>query len=69
MIDLAPKMNGVGIIAPAAAPGILVKVHKIVRRHDPFGLQLHDRYMGSPHLVIVFEEHSPLRRSEHHVDF
>ena len=46
---------------------VLVKVHEIIRMRDPLILQLHDRRMGNAHLVVVFEERSPLRCSEHHV--
>ena len=47
---------------------VLVEVHEIVTVCDPFILQWHERCMGNAHLVIVFEERSPLRCSEHHVD-
>ena len=47
---------------------VLVEVHEIIRMRDPFVLQLHDHCMGNAHLVIVFEECSPLRCSKHHVD-
>ena len=47
---------------------VLVEVHEIIRMCDPFVLQLHDRCMGYAHLVVVFEERSPLRCSKHHVD-
>ena len=48
---------------------VLVEVHEIVRMRDPFFLQFHDRCMGNAHLVIVFEERSPLCCSKHHVDY
>ena len=37
---------------------VLVEVHEIIWIRDPFILQLHDRCMGNPHLVVVFEERS-----------